>query len=105
MDTDWFPSKSAKVFLWFVNQPLARIEYNYIGEIYEFIIQKPILRVARFFKTFDTVAVDGSFSAIGKLTLAWSRKMQDAQSGQIQHYAMLMVAGVIAVIIIIMVLP
>ena len=31
--------------------------------------------------------------------------MQDAQSGQTQHYAMLMVAGVIAVIIIVMVLP
>ena len=105
LDTDWFPRKSAKVFMWFVNQPLARIEYNYIGEIYEFIIQKPILKVAKFFKTIDTVAVDGSFSAIGKLTLAWSRKMQDAQSGQTQHYAMLMVAGVIAVIIIVMVLP
>ena len=105
LDTDWFPRKSAKAFMWFTNKPLASIEYNFIGELYEFIIQKPILRVARFFKTIDTVAVDGSFSAIGKLTLAWSRKMQDAQSGQIQHYAMLMVAGVIAVIIIIMVLP
>jgi multicomponent Na+:H+ antiporter subunit D len=105
LDTDWFPRKSAKALMWFTNKPLASIEYNFIGELYEFIIQKPILRVARFFKIIDTVAVDGFFSAIGKLTLAWSRKMQDAQSGQIQHYAMLMVAGVIAVIIIVMVLP
>ena len=104
LDTDWFPRKSAKVFMWFVNQPLARIEYNYIGEIYEFIIQKPILKVAKFFKTIDTVVVDGSFNSMGKLTLSWSKKMQDAQSGQIQHYAMLMVAGVIAVIIIVMML-
>jgi len=31
--------------------------------------------------------------------------MQNAQSGQIQHYAMYIVAGFIALIIIVMVLP
>jgi type II secretory pathway component PulF len=31
--------------------------------------------------------------------------MQKAQTGQVQHYAMFMLAGVIAVIIIAMVLP
>jgi NADH:ubiquinone oxidoreductase subunit 5 (subunit L)/multisubunit Na+/H+ antiporter MnhA subunit len=91
--------------MWFTNKPLASIEYNFIGEIYEFIIQKPILRVAKFFKTIDTVVIDGSFSAIGDFALAWSRKMQDAQTGQVQHYAMLIVAGVIAVIIFVMVMP
>jgi multicomponent Na+:H+ antiporter subunit D len=105
LDTDWFPRKSARALMWFTNKPLASIEYNFIGEIYEFIIQKPILRVAKFFKTIDTVVIDGSFSAIGDFALAWSRKMQDAQTGQVQHYAMLIVAGVIAVIIFVMVMP
>ncbi len=105
LDTDWFPRKSAKAFMWFTNKPLANLEYNVIGEIYEFIIQKPIMRVAVYLKKIDTVVVDGTINGIGKFAMACSRKMQKIQSGQIQHYAMLMIAGVIAVIIIVMVLP
>ena len=104
LDTDWFPRKGAKVLMW-LTKPLDRIEYNFIGEIYEFIIQKPIMGAAKIFKVIDTVVVDGSLNGLGKLTLACSRKMKNAQSGQIQHYAMVMVAGFIALIIIVMVLP
>jgi multicomponent Na+:H+ antiporter subunit D len=103
LDTDWFPRKGVKAFRWFT-KPLINIEYNFIGEIYEFIIQKPIIGVAKILKIVDTNIVDGTINGIGKLTLLWSRKMQDAQSGQIQHYAMLMVAGFIALIVIVMVL-
>jgi len=103
LDTDWFPRKGAKAFRW-VTKPLVNIEYNFIGEIYEFIIQKPIIGVAKILKIIDTVIVDGTINGISKLTLLWSRKMQDAQSGQIQHYAMLMVAGFISLIVIVMVL-
>ena len=105
LDTDWFPRKSAKAFMWFINKPMASLEYNVIGEIYEFIIQKPIMRVAVYLKKIDTVVVDGTINGVGRLAMTWSRKIKEAQSGQIQHYAMLMVAGVIAVIIIAMVLP
>ena len=104
LDTDWFPRKGAKAFMW-ITKPLAKIEYKFVGEIYEFIIQKPIMGTAKVFKIIDTVVVDGAMYGLGKLTLAWSRKIQNAQSGQIQHYAMYMVAGFIALIIVIMVLP
>ena len=104
LDTDWFPRKGAKAFMW-ITKPLAKIEYKFIGEIYEFIIQKPIMGTAKVFKIIDTVVVDGAINGLGKLTLAWSRKIQDTQSGQIQHYAMYMVAGFIALIVVIMVLP
>jgi NADH:ubiquinone oxidoreductase subunit 5 (subunit L)/multisubunit Na+/H+ antiporter MnhA subunit len=60
--------------------------------------------VAKIFKTIDTVIVDGAFNGLGQLTLTLSRKMQKTQSGQIQHYAMLMVAGFIALVIFVMVL-
>ncbi len=104
LDTDWFPRKGAKAFMW-ITKPLAKIEYKFIGEIYEFIIQKPIMGTAKVFKIIDTVVVDGAINGLGKLTLAWSRKIQDTQSGQIQHYAMYMLAGFIALIVVIMVLP
>ena len=104
LDTDWFPRKGAKALMW-LTKPLAKIEYKFIGEIYEFIIQKPIMGTAKVFKIIDTVVVDGAINGLGKLTLAWSRKIQHTQSGQIQHYAMYMLAGFIALIVVIMVLP
>ena len=88
-----------------ITKPLAKIEYKFIGEIYEFIIQKPIMGTAKVFKIIDTVVVDGAINGLGKLTLAWSRKIQDTQSGQIQHYAMIMVAGVLTLILIGIILP
>ena len=63
------------------------------------------MRVAVYLKKIDTVVVDGTINGVGRLAMTWSRKIKEAQSGQIQHYAMLMVAGVIAVIIIVLVLP
>ena len=102
LDTDWFPRKLSNVFLWVVNKPLVAIEYKFIGEIYEFVIQKPIMMIASFFKTIDMVVVDGFITAMGKSALAGSRKMRQLQNGQIQHYAMFMVAGVIAIFVIVL---
>ena len=105
MDTDWFPRKGAIVFMWFINKPLASFEFNFIGEVYEFIVQKPVLLVARWFRWVDTFIVDKTFSEIANLTLIWSRMLQAIQSGQIQHYAMIMVAGVVTLIVIVIILP
>ena len=105
VDTDWFPRKGAIVFMWFINKPLASFEFNFIGEVYEFIVQKPVLRVARWFRWVDTFIVDKTFSEIANLTLIWSRMLQAIQSGQIQHYAMIMVAGVVTLIVIVIILP
>jgi len=105
MDTDWFPRKGSKAFMWFVDKPLVNFEYNFIGEVYEYIIQKPVLRFAKWFKWVDTVIVDGTFNKIANLTLIWSRVMQIIQTGQIQHYAMIMVAGIVTLILIVRVLP
>ena len=105
MDTDWFPRKGAIVFMWFINKPLASFEFNFIGEVYEFIVQKPVLLVARWFRWVDTFIVDKTFSEIANLTLIWSRMLQAIQNGQIQHYAMIMVAGVLTLIVIVIILP
>ena len=105
MDTDWFPRKGAKAFMWFVNKPLASFEYNFIGEVYEFIVQKPILRMAKWFKWIDTNVVNKAFNEIANLALHCSRMLQTIQSGQIQHYAMIMVAGVLTLIVIVIILP
>jgi len=98
IDTDWFPRKVARAFMWLVNKPIANVEYGFIGEIYEFIIQKPILKVAHLLRVFDTEAVDGTVNGIGKGMLSWSRILQIIQSGQVQHYALVMALGALTVL-------
>ena len=61
--------------------------------------------MARWFRWVDTFIVDKTFSEIANLTLIWSRMLQAIQSGQIQHYAMIMVAGVVTLIVIVIILP
>jgi len=98
LDTDWFPRKFARAFMWLVNKPIAYIEYSIIGEIYEFIMRNPVLKTARFLKQVDTDVVDGTVNGIGKGTVTWSRVMQVIQSGQLHHYAMIMAVGILALI-------
>jgi len=102
VDTDWFYRKAAKSFMWLVNKPIAKFEYNVVGEAYEFIIQKPILRVAHYLRVFDTEAVDGTVNGVGKATLLWSNLMRLIQNGKVQRYAMLMASGVFAIAVFIL---
>jgi multicomponent Na+:H+ antiporter subunit D len=98
LDTDWLYRKGAKAFMWVANKPVANFEYNIVGESYEFIIQKPILKIAHYLRVFDTGAVDGTANGIGKLTVLLSKAMRLIQSGQIQHYALFIVFGVIVIL-------
>jgi multicomponent Na+:H+ antiporter subunit D len=104
MDTDWFYRKGSKVFMWLVNKPIATLEYKFVGEIYEFIIQKPVLKIAHYLRVFDTEAVDGTVNGIGKFTVLWSKAMRLIQSGQIQQYAVFMVFGVIVILALVLLL-
>ena len=98
LDTDWFYRKGAKGFMWLVNKPIAYIEYNIVGEAYEFLIQKLILKAAHYLRVFDTEAVDGTVNGIGRITLAWSSVMRIIQNGQVQYYALMMAFGAFALV-------
>lgn len=93
IDTDWFYRKGARLFMGFANNVIAKIEYNFIGEIYEFIIRKPILGIAQILKIFDTEVVDGTINGVGNTTLTWGGIMRLVQTGQLQHYAIIMTLG------------
>lgn len=102
IDTDWFYRKGAKAFLWIASKLVARFEYGVVGEIYEFIIQKPILKVAHFLRNFDMKAMDRAVEGVGKMTVSLSKAMQNIQTGKIHDYAFAMAAGVCAVVVIVL---
>ena len=104
IDTDWFYRKGAKVFMWLANKPVARFEYNVVGEAYEFVVRKPILGIAHLLRVFDTNAVDGTVNGVGRMIVASSMIMRVIQSGQVQHYAIIMVLGIFAIVALIILL-
>jgi NADH-quinone oxidoreductase subunit L len=56
-------------------RPVHKLIYNkyYFDEIYEAIIIKPVLAVARYLWSFDNRVVDGAVNGTGWLTIQWSR--------------------------------
>jgi NADH-quinone oxidoreductase subunit L len=55
-------------------RPIHRLLYNkyYFDEIYDAIIIKPALRVARYMWTFDDRVIDGAVNGTGWATIKWS---------------------------------
>ena len=72
LDTDWFYRKGAQAFMRMVARPVAWIDDNVVGEVYEKMVRGPILSAAQLFRATDTRVVDGAVHAIGSGTLGLS---------------------------------
>jgi len=98
LDTDWFYRRGSAVFVRSFQQPLARFESGYVGKICDFVILQFVLRVAGLLRNFDTRIVDFSVVGLGRLTQALSQILKTTVSGNVQHYALMMVAGVLVLL-------
>jgi len=99
LDTDWFYRRGSARFLALVGKPLTRFEYDFVGQVYEFVIQRPVLGVARFMRGFDRVVVDFGIVGVGRVTQILSGIVRTAVSGHAQQYGLIMAAGILAVLI------
>ena len=98
LDTDWFYRRLADPCLRLLRGPLTRLEFGFVGQIYEFIIQRPVLGVARLLRQFDTRVVDAAAMGTGRFTQVLSHKLSVLVSGNAQHYGLMMAAGVLTLI-------
>lgn len=76
--------------------------YNkfYIDEIYLFVTKKILFgMVARPIAWFDRHVIDGFMFGVGDVTLLSSEKIKKFQSGNLQQYAFVFVAGVMALVL------
>ena len=73
-----------------------RLEYGFVGEVYEFVIRRPVLSVADLLHRIDSLAVDSAFLGLGRSTQAFSRILRTTESGHAQHYGLIMAAGILA---------
>ena len=98
LDTDWFYRRGASGLLSLVRGPLARIEYGFVGEIYESVIRRPVLGAANFFRKLDSFVVDSAIVGAGRSAQTVSQVLRTAVSGNAQHYGLFMAAGVLALL-------
>ena len=98
MDTDWFYRRASARLVTLSQGPLSRLEYRFIGEIYEFLIRLPVLSAANLFRKLDTVIVDAALVGVGRSTQNLSQVLKMAGSGHIQHYGLIMAIGILALL-------
>jgi multicomponent Na+:H+ antiporter subunit D len=96
LDTDWFYRKGSAAVLPVVEGPLSRFESGFVGEIYEFVMRRPVLGAAKLLRALDSRVVDAAAVGVGRLTAAFSQILTRTVSGNAQHYGLMMAAGVLA---------
>jgi len=98
LDTDWFYRRGAAAFVRRFQRPLARLESGFVGEIFEFVLRRPVLGVASLLRRFDGLVVDSALVGVGRSTANLSRVLKNAAGGHAQHYGLLMAAGFLALV-------
>ena len=102
LDTDWFYRRGLNRLLKLILSPLARLEYGYVGEIYELVIRRPVLGAASLFQRFDSRVVDAALVGVGRSTGSLSQHLKTVASGHAQHYGLIMAAGILALVVLTM---
>ena len=98
LDTDWFYRRGSTGLMTLVQGPLTRVEHRFIGEIYEFLIRRPVLGGANLFGRLDGLVIDSALVGLARSTQALSQVLKRAGSGHIQHYGLIMAAGILALL-------
>ena len=98
LDTDWFYRRGSTGFLNMIKQPLARLEFGFVGEIYEFVMRRPVLGVANLLRKLDSLVVDSALVGVGRSTQKLSQVLKLVMSGHTQHYGLIMAAGILVLL-------
>ena len=98
LDTDWFYRRGSAACMPLVQGPLARLESGFVGEIYAFVMRRPVLGAASFLRKLDTRVVDYAAVGVGRLTQGLSQVLKTTVSGNVQHYGLIMAAAVLALL-------
>ena len=102
LDTDWFYRRPSAGFMNLLEGPLARLEYGFVGEIYEFLVRRPVLGAANLLRRVDSLVVDPAAGGIGRSTQSFSQILKTVGNGHAQHYGLLMAAGILALLVLVL---
>ena len=97
LDTDWVYRKGARLFMWLAEKPLARYEQA-VSSVSETTALPFLHRLARTGLWIDLHGVDAIVNGIARSVLRGGGALRRLQTGVVTHYAVAMVAGLIAAI-------
>jgi multicomponent Na+:H+ antiporter subunit D len=96
LDTDWFYRRGTVGLMAGVKGPLTAFEFGVVGQIYEFVIRRPVLGAANVVCKVDSLVVDSAYVRLGRSTEKLSQVLRTVASGNAQHYGLWMAAGALA---------
>lgn len=99
LDTDWFYRKGARAFMWLAARPLARYEQA-VSSVSETLVLPVLHRAARAGLRFDLGGVDAVVNGVARSVLRGGGALRRLQTGVVTHYALAMIAGVIAAVVV-----
>jgi multicomponent Na+:H+ antiporter subunit D len=105
LDTDWFYRRGSAGFVKLMKGRVSRLEYGFVGQIYEFVIRRPVLGVGALLRKFDGGVIDFVSTGLGRTAQALGRDLRILISGHAQHYALMMAIGVLALLALAMLVP
>ncbi|MBI5234299.1 MAG: Na(+)/H(+) antiporter subunit D [Deltaproteobacteria bacterium] len=97
IDTDWFYRKGSLLFMDFARKVVLKVDER-ISNAYKGEILEPSKRVAANCWRFDISFIDGIVNGTANLFAELSTVFRRLQTGQVQHYAIIIVTGVIVLI-------
>ena len=68
------------------------------GEIYEFVIRRPVLGTADLLYKFESLVVDSAFIGVGRSTQTFGQVLKTAADGHAQHYGLIMAVGILVLL-------
>ena len=92
LDTDWVYRKAAKLYVWISDKPVVATE-DAIGQMYRSVLIRQNLRFAQSCLAFDIHVIDRAVNGVANMVAGWSKTIRVIQTGQLQHYAMMIVLG------------
>lgn len=94
LDTDWFYRKGAAAFMWVAYHPVNRYE-QWMSRLSLSLLTK-IRQMATLGLQLDKRVIDAAVNGIANKTRSYGQKLRQLQSGIISHYALAMIAGLVA---------
>jgi multicomponent Na+:H+ antiporter subunit D len=101
LDTDWFYRRGASWLMALVRGPMTHFESDFVGEVYEFVIQRPVLGVANLLREIDSLVVDSTLVGLGRSTQWLSQVLMTVASGNAQYYGLIMAGGILALMVLV----
>ena len=93
LDTDWFYRKGAVIFMLFVRHVVVPIEDWFI-QVYRYVFRGNLaLGIKGLW--LDKNVIDGAVNAVAAMVVRWAGALRQVQTGQLQHYALVMVGSLL----------